>query len=314
MHKRISIGLAAAIAVLCSIITIIITTAVTMSIYDNIVAFVPEREAMYSSLAEIDTIVRSNYFDILDEDKINTDIADGYIKSLNGINFVLSYDEYEQYKSRLSGIDTNGKEASSVSSSVFNDAGYIKIIDFTDNTPAEFKAAADKLADGGAKSLIIDVRDTDSINLEAAIKVIDIIVPIATEGTEAIATVKNAKGDVIDIFSADSNSINLPLSVIVNEKTSGAGELLACDIRDFGKGIIAGKTTKGTGTFQKLFELSNGGAVVLSVGKIIPYTSEVYDGTGIVPDHICELKAQTKKLGDDTQFLQAYAAVTALQK
>jgi len=53
MHKKISVGLTITISIITLMVTALITTAVTMSIYSTLVADLPEREAMYSSLAEI---------------------------------------------------------------------------------------------------------------------------------------------------------------------------------------------------------------------------------------------------------------------
>ena len=43
---------------------------------------------------------------------------------------------------------------------------------------------------------------------------------------------------------------------------------------------------------QELFELSDGGAVVLTTSKVLPYISESYDAVGIEPDSEVELTAQ----------------------
>lgn len=314
MHKKISVGLSVTISILLIMVTIIVTTAVTMNIYSDIVSDIPEREEMYDSLAQLDTLVRNNYYGTAEEESVNSGIAEGYLSSLDGVNKLLSADEYSLYKARISGLNEDGTAKQSVSHSVFSNSGYIKISDFTDNTVSEFKSAYESLKNSSVTSLIIDVRNTDSINIKAAAEIIDLIVPLATEGSESIATAVDRDNNNIEIFSADSDSISLPVSVIVNENTSGAGELIACDIRDFGKGTVVGKTTAGNGTYQKVFEMSDGSAVILTVAKLIPYTSDCYDGIGVTPDYVCELTKETDTLSEDSQFLQAYASVTALQK
>lgn len=314
MHKKISVGLSITIAIVVIMITVITTTAVTMNIYNDIISDIPQRENMYNSLSQLDELVRNNYYGIAEEESVNYAISEGYLSQLNGVNKLLSKEEYSSYLKRLSGINEDGTTVESVSFSTFGTSGYIKISDFTDNTVNEFKKAYESLEANSVSSLIIDVRNTDSINIKVATQIIDIIVPLATEGTQSIATAVDKNDKNIEIFSADSNSINIPISVIVNEKTVGAGELIACDIRDFGKGTVVGKTTKGNGTYQKVFELSDGSAVILTVAKLLPYTSDCYDGIGVIPDYVCELTKKTDKLDDDSQFLQAYASVTALQK
>lgn len=313
MHKKISIGLTVAIAVLAITLTALITTAVTMNIYSSLVSDLPEREAMYNSLAEIDSLIRNEYYGTVEEESLNVAISDSYLSSLTiGNNYKMSAEEYSAYKLRQSGRDKNGNEIKSVSFRKHNSVGYIKISDFTDTTSSEFTAAVTSLKNDSVAGIVIDVRDTDSINISAAAEVIDKIVPIASTGTKAIATAVDKNNANTVVFSSDAESIALPVSVIINSNTSGAGELLACDVRDFGKGTIVGKTTAGNGSYQKIFELSDGGAIVLTVAKLLPYKSDCYDGTGVKPDYIVDGN-MNDDLKKDNQFMQAYAAVMAMQ-
>ena len=309
MHKRISVGLTVTISIFAIIVTALITTAVTMSIYSTLVENLPEREAMYSSLAEIDNLIRDEYYGIVEEVTVNDSISDGYLSALTvGTNYMMSADEYAQYKKVQNG------ETPSVSHKTHSGVGYIKISDFTDTTPDEFKNALTLLMNDSVSGIVIDVRNTDSINIKSAAIIIDRIVPLATDGTKSIATAVDRNNANTVVFAADSETINLPVSVIVNEKTSGAGELLACDIKDFGKGTVVGKKTAGNGSYQKIFELSDGRALVLTVAKLLPYKSDCYDGKGVTPDYETDLKKQTAELSEDTQFLQAYASVTSSRK
>lgn len=309
MHKRISVGLTVTISILAIMVTALITTAVTMSIYSTLVADLPEREAMYSSLAEIDNLIRSEYYGVLEEETVSDAITDGYLSSLTvGTNYMMTAEEYNKYKANQNGA------TASVSFEKYSGVGYIKISDFTNTTPDEFKEAYTSLSNNSVSGLVIDVRNTDSINIKSAALIIDRIVPLATEGTKSIATAVDRNNANTAVFAADTESISVPVSVIVNEKTSGAGELLACDIRDFGKGTVVGKRTAGNGSYQKVFELADGSAIVLTVAKLLPYKSECYDGVGVIPDYETALKNQTDDLNKDTQFLQAFASVTSLKR
>ena len=310
MHKKISVGLTITITIFTIMVTALITTAVTMSIYSTLVSDLPEREAMYSSLSEIDTIIRNEYYGILEEETVNDAITDGYLSTLTtGRNYMMTADEFAEYQKKQ-----NSTDIASVEFKKHSGVGYIKITDFTNSTPDEFNAAVTSLLNDSATGLVIDVRDTDSINIKSAAEIIDRIVPLATDGTKSIATAVDRNNANTVVFAADTESVSVPVSVIVNEKTSGAGELLACDIRDFGKGTIVGKKTAGNGSYQKVFELSDGTAIVLTVAKLLPYKSDCYDGVGVMPDYEAAPGQKTDDLSKDNQFMQAYAAVTALKK
>lgn len=308
MHKKISIGLTVTIAVFAIIATALITTAVTMNIYSGLVADLPEREAMYASLAEIDSLIRQEYYGAVEEESLNHAITDGYLDSLSvGKNYVMTANEYSEYKAKQAGT------TQSVTFKKHSSVGFIKISDFTDSTPDEFREAVNSLKNDAVTGIVIDVRNTDSINITSAAAVTDIIVPLASSGSQAIATAVDRNNATTAVFAADAESIDLPVSVIVNTSTSGAGELLACDIRDFGKGTVVGTKTAGNGSYQKIFELSDGGAIVLTVAKLLPYKSDCYDGTGITPDYIVNGNADTDDLTKDNQFMQAFASVTSMQ-
>ncbi len=81
----------------------------------------------------------------------------------------------------------------SVRSTLYSDTGYIKINGFYKNTASEFKAAAEKLIESGAESLIFDVRNVSSGTIDYAAQVIDVIVPAISEN---IAVAKDKNGNV----------------------------------------------------------------------------------------------------------------------
>lgn len=197
-----------------------------------------------------------------------------------------------------------GYEAQSVSTQADNQIGYIKINDFYSTTAKQVQSAVDKFVSQNATGLILDLRDNSSTNFEAAINVIDIFVP-SLEGTDALATVVDAGGNTLSTYASDASSVNLPIVVITNAGTLGGAELLACDLRNTGKATLVGETTAGVGVMQKVFKLTNGGALLLSVGEILPYKGESYNGTGVVPDYKVERKGDPKELKDDNVYTYA---------
>ena len=197
-----------------------------------------------------------------------------------------------------------GYEAQSVSTQADNQIGYIKINDFYSTTAKQVQTAVDKFVSQNATGLILDLRDNSSTNFEAAINVIDIFVP-SLEGTDALATVVDAGGNTLSTYASDASSVNLPIVVITNAGTLGGAELLACDLRNTGKATLVGETTAGVGVMQKVFKLTNGGALLLSVGEILPYKGESYNGTGVVPDYKVERKGDPKELKDDNVYTYA---------
>lgn len=194
--------------------------------------------------------------------------------------------------------------------------GYIKIIAFYKNTAEELKNALKFMTNKSVSSVIFDLRGNADGFVPYATACIDLIVPVATEGTGALATAVDKKGNTIETFTSDSDSVSMSMCALVNAETSGSAELFACDLRDFGKAALVGVTTAGNGTMQKIFELSDGGAVRLTVAKILPYKSECYDGVGLKCDSEVSLTAEQNErlqmlpLEEDAQYQKALALMT----
>ncbi len=303
MSKKIPLGVAIAIFFLTVAVTVAVTVAIFINKYNDVVEDVPKRAQQYSNLSDIDELIRSNYYTEINTDILDDNIAKGYVEGLNDkYSYYMTAEEYSEYKKQT---------GDSLTYSKIGTVGYIKIYNFYDSTTDKFNEAITFFNDNSISDLIIDVRDNSSINLTSAIKIIDAIVPIATEGTKAIATIKDAKGNIKEYFSSDANSINMRIVVITNKNTDGAAELLACDLRDFGKAVVYGEMSAGHGTTQDIFELDNGDAIALSVGEIYPYISDSYNGTGVIPDKEVftakTVDASKEDYSEDTQVNAAIA-------
>ncbi len=171
-----------------------------------------------------------------------------------------------------------------VKSVLYGNTGYIKINGFYKNTASEFKAAAEKLIENGAESLVFDVRNVSSGTIDYAAQVIDVIVPAISDN---IAVAKDKNGNIYKdkIYTAENSNITLPFAVLVNSGTSGPAELFASDMRDISQAHIIGTKTAGVGTMQELFALEDGGAVLLTVALVEPRggAQAVYDKVGVTP-------------------------------
>ena len=211
---------------------------------------------------------------------------------------------------------TTGYEMTSCSYSVNDGTGYIRLNAFYESTYSSFREALDYMSSNKISSVILDLRNASGANYNEAAKIIDCIVPVGNEGTGAIFTATNFNGDTISKYSSDSVASNLSFAVLVNTRTSAAAELIACDLKDFGKAVLVGEKTAGNGTMQKLFELNDGGYVFLTVAEIQPYISDTFNKVGITPDIIIETSESFKNnignsdLSEDEQYNAALKYLT----
>ena len=157
----------------------------------------------------------------------------------------------------------------------------------------------------GINAIVIDLRDNKSVNFDAAMETLDVFLPLTTQEKPA-ATVVDNSGSIVKVYNTTSGEVNLPVAVLVSGNTASAAEVFAADMRMMNKCEIYGKeNTKGNCLVQEIFELSQNGVLLLSVGKILPYSGEGYEKSGITPDHRFEYKTQNEDYTKDKLFLYA---------
>ena len=161
-----------------------------------------------------------------------------------------------------------------------NGVGYLCIDSFTSGTAVEFRNAVNSLTNQGATSLIFDLRDNSGENLNAALVATDYCVP-----SGLIAQSQDKDGNVTDLRMSDENEITLPMVCLVNDSTASGAELFANALRKMAGATIVGSTTAGKGVLlSDPQSLSDGSAVVITVGILLDNEGKNWNGTGLTPD------------------------------
>ena len=161
-----------------------------------------------------------------------------------------------------------------------NGVGYLRIDSFTSGTAVEFRNAVNSLTNQGATSLIFDLRDNSGENLNAALVATDYCVP-----SSLIAQSQDKGGNVADLRMSDENEITLPMVCLVNGSTASGAELFANALRKMAGATIVGSTTAGKGVLlSDPQSLSDGSAVVITVGILLDNEGKNWNGTGLTPD------------------------------
>lgn len=161
-----------------------------------------------------------------------------------------------------------------------NGVGYLRVDSFTSGTAVEFRNAVNSLTNQGATSLIFDLRDNSGENLNGALVATDYCVP-----SGLIAQSQDKGGNVADLRMSDENEINLPMVCLVNGSTASGAELFANALRKMAGATIVGSTTAGKGVLlSDPQSLSDGSAVVITVGILLDNEGKNWNGTGLTPD------------------------------
>ncbi len=143
--------------------------------------------------------------------------------------------------------------------------GFIKISNFTKKTYAEFMKSVEDLNKQGVENFILDLRQNPGGYLDQAADILNQIFEekdkllFYTQGRGTHKTEYHCKGQ--KFFKINK------LSILIDEGTASASELIAGCLQDWDRATIIGRKSFGKGLVQEQFDLSNGGALRLTVGK-----------------------------------------------
>ena len=182
-------------------------------------------------------------------------------------------------------------EIPSVYMEMVDNIAYIQITEFADATANQFARAIENAVREGAEGLIFDVRGNPGGTIDSVSQVLDRLLP---EGDIVSATYRSGETKVL--ATSDEREVNMPMAVVVNEKTASAAELFAQAIWDYEKGQVVGVTTYGKGLMQTIYRLDDGSALDITVAKYNPPKSPNFDGIGVVPDYEVKLTADQAQL------------------
>ena len=178
--------------------------------------------------------------------------------------------------------------------------GYIKVDAFTQGKAQEIANKVKSLQNHGAKKLIIDVRDCSAGDEKEGIATANLFL-----NHGVIATLQGQRYPK-ETFNADpsKNISGLPLVVLVNRGTAGAAEVLAAAVLENARGDVLGDKTFGLGSIQKVIEVPDGSALILSVAKYYSPNGKVIQDTGITPNILVADNADDFILPDEDESAQ----------
>lgn len=165
--------------------------------------------------------------------------------------------------------------------------GLVTIENFDSRCAQETIATIEDLVAQGAEKFIFDVRNNPGGYASELIDVLDYLLP---EGEIFHTEYYNGKEN---ISYSDEKCLGLPMAVLVNGDSYSAAEFFAAALQEYEAAIVVGTQTCGKGYFQETYQLSDGSAVGLSVGKYYTPKGENLAGIGITPDILVELDEES---------------------
>lgn len=197
-----------------------------------------------------------------------------------------------------------------------NNVGYIKLDKFLENSAQEVKDALADLKKNNINGLVLDLRFNGGGILQEAVKIVNLFVDKGV--TVVIQKGRNREKSITYNTFSTPLEPNLPLVVLVNNRSASASEIVAGSLQDLDRAVVIGQRSFGKGLVQQTFNLPYNSLVKVTVAKYytpsgrciqaLDYTHRdtdgmvvkvadsliteyktksgrsVYDGSGIFPD------------------------------
>ena len=168
--------------------------------------------------------------------------------------------------------------------------GYIRMEGFQNNTAEELDEALRTLERKGMKALIWDLRGNPGGLLETAAAVIERFIDrgvlVSTEGRAP---------EQSQVFKAHGNNVrHYPLTLLVDENSASASEIVAGAIKDHHRGTIVGRKTYGKWSVQSIIHLPGETGLKLTTAKFYSPAHGNYAGKGLAPDVVVPLPVDTQ--------------------
>ncbi len=147
-----------------------------------------------------------------------------------------------------------------------NNIGYIKLNSFTDKCAKEVKEALETLQkEGPLKGLIFDLRDNGGGLLRESIDIVNLFVDKGTLVCETKGRFSNSSESKKTLNTPIA--ANLPLTVLINEHSASASEIVSGSLQDLDRAVIIGQKSYGKGLVQGTYKLSYNSMLKVTIAK-----------------------------------------------
>jgi carboxyl-terminal processing protease len=140
--------------------------------------------------------------------------------------------------------------------------GVVSVRGFPSGIEDSVRRAIDALRGEGARSLVLDLRGAVGGSLRQGTAVADLFLGPGTRLAVSRGRPGTASDTVMDATRSPFDS--LPLAVLVDGGTAGAGELTAGALQDHDRAAVLGDTTFGRGVTQSTYPLTDGASLRLT--------------------------------------------------
>ena len=158
--------------------------------------------------------------------------------------------------------------------------GYVRIAEFTKDSPARVKQAVDAVTKTGASRIVVDLRGTARGDLDEGVAAARLFVK---DKTLAIRMTRTNQKEVIASQAGDG-AVTLPVALLVDIGTAGAAEVFAAALAEADRADLIGTNTLGRAARQRLVKLPDQSGLWLTYVRYLSPDNDPIHETGLEPD------------------------------
>jgi carboxyl-terminal processing protease len=160
--------------------------------------------------------------------------------------------------------------------------GYLKVDAFPQGKSQEVANKLRNLQKQGAKKIVLDLRNAAAGDEAEGIATANLFLDHGT------ITYLQGQKYPRQAFNADpaKDITKLPVAVLVNRGTAGPAEIVASAILENARGDVVGDKTFGDGSVQKLIDMPDGAALILSIAKYYTPNGKAIQDAAVTPNFV----------------------------
>ena len=190
---------------------------------------------------------------------------------------------------------------------VVPELAYIEIQQFTERTVGDMREALKEVEDGGYSGLILDLRLNPGGGLDATVRVTEMFL----DGGLVLTQVDRDGIETPYEARSGGEATEIPIVILVGPNSASGSEVLAGALRDHGRAQLVGDQTFGKGSVNHLRELSNGGALYVTIARWLTPNGDLIEGVGLTPDVQVDTTDDELQTGSGPQL---FAAIDLLEQ
>ena len=236
--------------------------------------------------------------------RVGTSVTVGTVRRGQPIRFVLAREQVRSIPIRARLIDAR--------------VGYIRLLEFSDQSAADLGRALSRLTAGGAcpapdegerckaAAILLDLRSNGGGLVDESVIIASHFLPAGL-----VAIEDRRAGPLMLLVRPVSPKFTGPMAVLVNGGSASASEIVAGALQDVGTPLV-GAHTYGKGTVQSIFTLAAASAewgLRLTTGRYRTRAGRAVEGLGLPPDVLVPMASSRIQGSDDIQFAAALQLV-----